>query len=207
MIPLVLGVAGGSCSGKTSLTRALVGALGNTRVGVIQYDSYYRGVEDGGVAPPVEANFDHPDALETELLVNNLGELRLGRTVEEPVYDFAVHRRCSKSRRLEPKEILIVEGILVLADKELRAQLDLKIFVDSEPEERLVRRIRRDTQERGRTEESIVDQYNRSVKPMHFAFVEPSKCWADILIPAGVHTDSAVGMILPAIELALSRRG
>ncbi|RPH36894.1 uridine kinase, partial [bacterium] len=183
MDPLVIGIAGGTGSGKTTVTNSILERLDAGKVQVIQHDSYYKDISCHGGLTAQEINFDHPNSLETELLVRHLEELRAGRPVEQPIYNFTTHKRLESTRRIDPKEIIIIDGILIFADKRLRDLMDIKIFVDTDADERLIRRIRRDILERGRSVESVMQQYVRTVKPMHLEFVEPSKLWADIIIP------------------------
>lgn len=205
--PLLIGIAGGSGSGKTSVTNAIVQRLDSHRVLVIQHDSYYRDIGEYGGKPASEINFDHPDALETDLLIRHLRQLREGKGVEQPVYDFSTHRRAAALRRLEPGEIIIVDGILIFADRELRTLMDIRIFVDTDADERLIRRIRRDMVERGRSFDSVMHQYVTTVKPMHQEFVEPSKVWADVIIPRGAENTVAVDMVVSRIRTMLQAGG
>jgi uridine kinase len=207
MHPLVIGIAGGSGSGKTSVTNAIVAALDGSRVAVIQHDSYYRDLSVHGGKTPDEVNFDHPDALETDLLIRHLSDLRSGRIVEQPIYNFTTHRRMDSTRRLEPKEIIFVDGILILVDEALRRLMDIKIYVDTDADERLVRRIRRDILERGRSIESVMQQYMQTVKPMHLQFVEPSKHWADVIIPRGAENTVAIDLVVQKIRMMLRGEG
>ena len=200
MKPLVIGIAGGTGSGKTSVTNAILDRLENDRVVVIQHDSYYKDLSQYGGLAPAEINFDHPDSLETELLIRHIGELCKGGTVEQPIYNFTTHKRSDSTRRLVPKEIVIIEGILIFVEKKLRDQMDIKIFIDADADERLLRRIRRDIVERGRSIDSVMAQYVETVKPMHLEFVEPSKHWADVIIPRGAENVVAIDMVLTKIK-------
>lgn len=193
--PLIIGIAGGSGSGKSSVTDRIVERLGACRVTIINHDSYYRGIEDDGESSPEGVNFDHPDALETSLLVLHLEHLRAGRAVDVPSYDYAKHKRSPETRRVEGSDVIIVEGILILAVPALHELMDIRIFVDTDADERLARRIRRDMQERGRSLDSVLDQYLDSVRPMHLEFVEPSKQWADVIIPRGGENRIAIDMV------------
>ena len=205
--PLTIGIAGGSGSGKTSVTARILERLKGRQAVVILHDAYYRDIgEYGGIAPS-EVNFDHPDALETSLLVRHLEELRAGLAVEIPSYDYTTHRRTPETRRLESAEIIIVDGILIFSDPALRSLLDIRIFVDTDADERLIRRIRRDTRERGRSLDSVLDQYLKTVRPMHLQFVEPSKHWADIIIPRGGENSVAIDMVAARILEMLQNRG
>jgi uridine kinase len=191
----VLGIAGGTGSGKTTVAEKLVGGLPAGRVALIYHDAYYR---DRSHLPREERlliNYDHPDAIETELLVHHLTALRAGGVVEIPQYDFREHARRPDTRRVEPAPVVVVEGILVLADERLRAQMDLKIFVDTDADIRLMRRLRRDIEQRGRSFTQVREQYDATVRPMHLAFVEPSKRFADLIVPEGGQNQPALDAI------------
>ncbi len=206
MNSLLIGIAGGTGSGKTTVTNAIVERLDRDRVLVIQHDSYYKDISVHGGLPPERVNFDHPDSLETDLLIRHLRELKAGRAVDEPMYNFTTHRRLDSTRRLAPREIIILDGILILANRELRELLDIRIFVDTDADERLIRRIRRDILERGRSIDSVMQQYAGTVKPMHLEFVEPSKRWADIIIPRGAENTVAIDMVVARIATMLDVR-
>jgi uridine kinase len=203
MDPLVIGIAGGTGSGKTTVTNSILEHLDASKVLVIAHDSYYKDISCHGGLTAAEINFDHPNSLETELLVRHLQDLRAGRSVEQPIYNFTTHKRLDSTRRLDPKEIIIIDGILIFAEKRLRELMDIKIFVDTDADERLIRRIRRDLMERGRSVESVMQQYMRTVKPMHLEFVEPSKLWADIIIPRGAENRVAIDMMVTKIKTML----
>ncbi|MEW6511970.1 MAG: uridine kinase [Bacteroidota bacterium] len=203
MTPLVIGIAGGTGSGKTTVTNKILERLDHTRVAVIQHDSYYRDIGTYGGKTPAEVNFDHPDSLETDLLIRHIQELKSGRAVEIPVYNFTTHRRTEATRRVEPKEIVILDGILIFVGRQLRELMDIRIFVDTDADERLVRRVRRDIMERGRSVESVMSQYIETVKPMHLEFVEPSKRWADVIIPRGAENAVAIDMVVARIGTLL----
>jgi uridine kinase len=203
MDPLVIGIAGGTGSGKTTVTNAILDRLDKTRVVVIQHDSYYRDLSVHGGATPDKVNFDHPDSLETPLLIQHIKDLKNGRPIKQPIYNFTTHRRMDSDRDLEPREIIIIDGILIFLDRELRELMDIKIFVDTDADERLIRRIRRDILERGRSVESVMQQYMSTVKPMHLEFVEPSKHWADIIIPRGAQNIVAIDMVVSKITMML----
>jgi uridine kinase len=207
MSPLVIGIAGGSGSGKTSVTNAIVDTLDKSRVVVIQHDSYYKDLSVHGGLSPDQVNFDHPAALETDLLIRHLQDLRAGKPIEQPVYNFTTHRRMDATRRLEPKEIIFIDGILIFVDQALRELMDIKIYVDTDADERLVRRIRRDILERGRSVESVMQQFMRTVKPMHLQFVEPSKHWADVIIPRGAENHVAIDLVVQKIRMMLRETG
>jgi uridine kinase len=205
MRQLVIGIAGGTGSGKTSVTNRILERLHATEnVVVIQHDSYYRDLSAYGGKTPDQINFDHPDSLETSLLVHHIKELRSGNAVEQPLYNFATHSRMKETRRLEPKDIIIVEGILIFVSEELRNLFDIKIFIDTDDDERLLRRLKRDIIERGRSIESVMNQYVATVKPMHLDFVEPSKRYADIIIPRGSENLVGIDMVVVRIEALLN---
>jgi len=200
MRPVIIGLAGGSGSGKSTILRRLLDDLGPDRVSVLEHDAYYKDLADVPFEDRVRVNYDHPDSLETPLLVEHIEELLAGRAVEKPVYDFANHTRAKETQRIDPTPIIIVEGILVLAEPELTSRMDIRLFVDTDDDIRLIRRIRRDMVERGRTLESILEQYEGTVRPMHIEFVEPSKRQADVIIPRGGHNAVAFDLVLARIR-------
>ncbi len=202
--PTIIGVAGGSGSGKTTVVDAIVESLGTDQVTVIQHDSYYFDRSDIPPAERADINYDHPDALETALLVDHLADLLAGQTVAVPQYDFTSHTRESTTAIVWPRRAVIVEGILILADKALRQLMDIKVFVDADPDLRIIRRLERDVSQRGRSLDSVVRQYLKTVRPMHLEFVEPSKRYADIIIPEGGHNDVAVDMLITKIKSLVS---
>jgi uridine kinase len=202
---LVIGIAGGTGSGKTTVTNKILESLDRERVVVIQHDSYYRDISTYRGMTPDKINFDHPDSLETELLVRHLQELREGKSIDQPIYNFTTHQRLKETRRVESREIIIVDGILIFVEKRLRDLMDIKIFLDEDADERLIRRIRRDILERGRSVDSVMNQYMSTVKPMHLQFVEPSKHWADIIIPRGAENTVAIDMVVTKIK-SMSRQ-
>ena len=185
MSPLVVGIAGGTGSGKTTVANKLAAAMPEGRCVIVDHDAYY--FDQSHLSPDERAkvNYDHPASLETQLLVEQLRELRAGRPVEVPIYDFATHSRKRETRRVAPAPVIIVEGILVFTEAALREQMDIKIYVDTDADIRLMRRIRRDLEHRGRTFQSVRDQYYATVRPMHIEHVEPTKRWADLIIPEG----------------------
>lgn len=194
--PTVIGVAGGSGSGKTTVVRRIVESLGPDAVTVLDHDRYYRDRRDLRLEERAALNYDHPDSLETDLLVSHVVALREGRAVDVPVYDFAGYRRLETTERVLPRRAVIVEGILVFGDAPLRALMDVKVFVDTDADTRFIRRLQRDVAERGRTMESVIEQYQSTVKPMHLEFVEPTKRYADIIIPQGGHNTVAIDLLL-----------
>jgi uridine kinase len=203
MSSLVVGIAGGTGSGKTTVAKTIGASLPQGGVAMIEFDAYYRDRPDLSFEDRGLLNFDHPDALETELLVDHLGQLKSGQAIDAPIYDFKTHRRREESRRVEPATIVIVEGILVFVDPRLRDRFDMKIFVDTDADIRVFRRIRRDMEQRGRNFESIRDQYYKTVRPMHLQFVEPSKRWADLIIPEGGNNKVALDLIISKLEIVL----
>lgn len=200
--PIVVGVAGGTGSGKTTLVRNIVEAVGAANIVVLQHDAYYRDRSDLRFEERARLNYDHPDALETELFVRHLEQLIAGQPADVPVYDFVTHTRQRETVRVEPCRIILVEGILVLAEPSLRALMDIKLYVDTDADVRFIRRLERDVRERGRSVDSIVQQYLGSVKPMHELFVEPSKRYADIIIPEGGYNSIALDMVIARLRMA-----
>ncbi len=198
--PFVIGVAGGSGSGKTTVVRNIVEALGDDQVSVIEHDRYYRNHPTLRLEDRASLNFDHPDALETDLLVRHVQELRAGRPVEVPTYDFSRHARRLETDTVTPRTAVIIEGILIFTDPVLRELMDVKVFVDTDDDTRFIRRLQRDTTERGRTVESVIDQYLATVKPMHLEFAVPSRRYADIIIPLGGHNTVAIDVLLTLIR-------
>jgi uridine kinase len=203
--PLVIGIGGGSGSGKTTIARSIVEAIGPEKVALIQHDAYYYDQTDLPMEERIKVNYDHPDSFETTLLVEHLRQLRAGRPIQRPIYDFTVYNRSGDTVRVEPKPVVIVEGILVLYEADLRGLMDLKIYVDTDPDLRILRRLERDLKERGRSFDSVHDQYLATVRPMHLQFVEPSKRYADIVIPEGYNT-GAVGTVISMIREVLRAR-
>ena len=199
----VLGVAGGTGSGKTTVVRAVLDAVGDDRIALIEQDSYYRDIVWRSEAELLHHNFDHPSALDNDLLISHIAALKAGHPVEVPVYDFVRHRRTSKTKRVEPLPVVLVEGILIFCEPVLRDLLDFKIYVDTDADIRLIRRLGRDMAERGRTVQDVLRQYLESVRPMHLEFVEPSKRWADIIIPEGGENKVALEMVVARVEQLL----
>jgi uridine kinase len=204
---LVIGVAGGTGSGKTTIARKLVDALPRGSALIVEYDAYYRDRADLSPDQRAALNYDHPDALESELLAEHLRLLRAGQPVDAPIYDFRSHTRRTETRRVAPTPVVVVEGILTLAQPAVREQLDIKIFVDTDPDIRVFRRVRRDLEERGRTFASVREQYYRTVRPMHNQFVEPSKKWADLIIPEGGDNTVALEILVARLLQATDRWG
>jgi len=203
--PVVIGIAGGSGSGKTTVLEQIIEAFGSERIAVLDHDAYYRDLSHLPFEERTRFNFDHPDALETELMRTHLDQLLAGIPVEKPVYDYRMHTREEETETVMPRPVILLEGILVLAEALLVEQMDIKIYVDAADDIRLMRRIRRDLQERDRSIESILHQYDRTVRPMHLEFVEPSKRKADVIIPRGGHNRVAIQMVLARIDGLLKR--
>ena len=204
MKPVIIGIAGGTGSGKTTVARAIYDRVGRDRIEWISHDSYYRNFEALTPEEKHHINFDHPDSLETELLVKHLDVLAKGSAVEVPIYDFTTHSRKDETQRVEPRRVIIVEGILVLAEPELRKRIDIKLFVDTPADIRFMRRLVRDIKTRDRSMESVIEQYLTTVRPMHEEFVEPSKRYADIIIPEGGENLVAINAIISRVEHLLS---
>lgn len=201
---LIIGIAGGSGSGKTTIAMSIVDSIGPDDVALIQHDAYYRRQTHLPPEERAKVNYDHPDSLETELLAEHLRRLLAGEPIERPVYDFTVHDRSDETVPVEPRRIIVVEGILVLTEPDLRELMDLKVYVDTDADLRIVRRLQRDIEERGRTFESVCRQYLETVRPMHLQFVEPSKRYADIVIPEGYNV-GAVATVVSMIRDVLRR--
>jgi len=204
MQPLVVGVAGGTGSGKTTVARSLIEALPTGKAQILQHDSYYRHRPKLSFLERSDLNFDHPDSLETTLLVEHLKQLRASQPVEVPIYDFTKHLRNTDTRHVQPAKVVVVEGILVLADAELRDLFDIKVFVDTDADIRVFRRIRRDIERRGRSFESIRERYYQSVRPMHLEYVEPSKRWADIIVPEGGENAVALDLLITKLKSVIA---
>ena len=195
MKPITIGVAGGTGSGKTTVALKILERVGFDRVAYLPHDAYYR---DASHLPPAERarlNFDHPDSLDNDLLIAQLKRLQAGESIEIPVYDFKTHSRLAETRHVDPQPAIMVEGILIFADKRLRDLMDVKIFVDTDADLRFIRRLKRDIEDRGRAPESVINQYLNTVRPMHLEFVEPSKRYADVIIPEGGHNEVAIEMV------------
>ncbi len=207
MKPIIVGVAGGTGSGKTTVSRAILERVGPDRIAYIQHDSYYRDLSHLPLEERARVNFDHPDSLENELLVQHLRQLCAGQPAEVPIYDFTTHTRRPETRTVYPHRVILVEGILIFADKTLRDMMDVKIFVDTDADIRFIRRLQRDIAERGRTMESVIRQYLETVRPMHLEFVEPSKRYADVIIPEGGFNTIAVEMVVARILAMLEESG
>lgn len=203
--PILIGITGGTGSGKSTITREICSKFDESCIAVIEQDSYYKDQSDIPFEERVKTNYDHPDAFDTELMVSHLKELAKGNSIKKPIYDFEIHNRKKETVKVESKEIIIVEGILVLEERELRDLLDIKIYVDTDADVRIIRRIVRDINERGRTLDSVINQYLNVVRPMHMQFIEPSKRYADIIVPEGGYNKVAIDIIVANIKQFLSR--
>lgn len=197
---LVVGICGGTGSGKTTIANRIVESLPAESVLVLQQDHYYRDLPHLSLEERLKQNFDHPDSIDTPLMVTHVGELRSGRSVERPTYDFIEYRRLERTVRLDPRPALVVEGILIYESAELRNLMDIKVFVDTDADLRFIRRLQRDLDHRGRSVPSVIQQYLETVRPMHNQFVEPSKRYADVIIPEGGHNDVGVDLVIQKIR-------
>jgi uridine kinase len=206
MRPIVIGVAGATGSGKTTVARKILERVGAEHIAYIPHDAYYRDLSHLSPQEREQVNFDHPDSLETELLIKHLKELRAEQPVKTPVYDFTSHTRTQRTRLVNPARVILVEGILVFAERDLRRLFDVKLYVDTDADVRFIRRLRRDLEERGRTVESVCDQYLTTVRPMQLEFVEPSKRYADVIIPEGGFNEVAIDMVAARIRGMLEER-
>jgi len=204
--PVVIGIAGGTGSGKTTVANVILERVGADSIAVLPHDAYYKDLSKLPKAQRHLINFDHPDSLETELLIRQLRTLRSGKSIDIPVYDFTSHSRTAETLHIDPFPVILVEGILIFADANLRSLFDVKIFVDTPPDIRFIRRLKRDIQERARTVESVIHQYETTVRPMHLEFVEPSKRHADVIIPEGGLNTVAIDMVVARIESMLLER-
>ncbi len=202
--PIVVGGAGGSGSGKTTVVHRILDRVGWDRIAYLPHDAYYKDASHLPWNQRVHLNYDHPNSLDNDLLIAHLQMLLRGEPVDAPIYDFATHTRKAETRRVLPSPVILVEGILVFVDPRLREMMDIKIYVDTPADERFIRRLLRDIRERGRSVESVVEQYQSTVRPMHMKFVEPSKQYADIIIPEGGHNDVAMEMVIGRIESLLA---
>ena len=202
---VVLGIAGGTGSGKTTVARAIVEQIGSEQIAYLEHDSYYRDLVHMSMEDRRRVNFDHPDAFETSLLVDHVKTLMSGKSVEQPVYSYESSVRTGETITVEPKPLIVIEGILVLENHALQSLMDIKIFVDTDDDIRLLRRVRRDTEERGRSLEGILGQYEATVRPMHLAFVSPSRRHADVIIPNGGRNHVAISMVADGLRRRLER--
>lgn len=201
--PIIIGVTGGSGGGKTSASKTILANFKDQKIAMIQHDSYYKDQSHLTFEERVSTNYDHPLAFDTDLMIEHINELIAGRPVDIPIYDYTQHTRSEKTYRQEPQDVFIVEGILVLEDKRLRDLMDIKLFVDTDDDIRIIRRIKRDMEERGRSLDSVIDQYTSVVKPMYHQFIEPTKRYADIIIPEGASNVVAIDLINTKIATIL----
>lgn len=204
--PVIIGVTGGSGSGKTTVSRAIFEQLHGHSLLMLQEDSYYNDQSDMPFEERIKTNYDHPNVFDTELLVKQLKDLLDWKTIEKPIYDYTEHTRSSEVEKVEPKEVIILEGILVLNDPALRDLMDIKIFVDTDDDIRIIRRIQRDIEERGRSLQSVIDQYKSTVKPMYHQFIEPTKRYADIIVPEGGENQVAIDLLVTKVRDILRKR-
>jgi uridine kinase len=202
---MIIGICGGTGSGKTTIARKIVEAVGNKNVILVEQDSYYRNLGDMPLDERHQANFDHPDSIDSEMLVNHLKRLKSGHSIEMPIYDFKTHTRSRETEHIAPKPVVIVEGILIFSESRVLDLLDVRVFVDTPDDIRFIRRLGRDIVERGRTVDSVIAQYFATVRPMHFEFVEPSKRHADIIIPEGGNHDIGIEFLCSKIREELSK--
>ena len=202
---MIIGICGGTGSGKTTIARSIVDAVSAQNVVLVEQDSYYRNLSDMPLDERHQANFDHPDSLDSDMLVNHILRLKQGLSIEMPLYDFATHTRSDKIEIIEPQPVVIVEGILIFAEPRVLDLLDVRVFVDTPDDIRLMRRLRRDITERGRTFERTLEQYERTIRPMHYEFVEPSKRHADIIIPEGAQTGVTVEVLCGLVREKLKK--
>jgi uridine kinase len=201
---MVVGIAGGTGSGKTTLSDLILAKVGRDKIAYLPHDAYYRNQKHLPFEERVKVNYDHPDSLETELLIEHICDLKAGKAIEMPVYDFKAHNRKAETIRVEPKPVLLVEGILVFYEKHLRKLFDMKIYVDTDADIRFIRRLSRDVEERGRTVKSVIHQYLSTVRPMHLEFVEASKRYADIIVPEGGLNPVALDMVIARLRSLLN---
>jgi uridine kinase len=201
--PLVIGIAGGTGSGKTTVANVILERVGAKHIAYLPHDAYYKDIRDLPTPQRALINFDHPNSLDTDLMIEQIQQLKLGQDIELPVYDFKTHSRTSQTIQIQPQQVILVEGILIFVDATLRALFDVKIFVDTDADIRFIRRLERDIEERGRTTKSVIKQYLETVRPMHLEFVEPSKRYADVIIPEGGLNTVAMDMVVARLEALL----
>ena len=205
--PIVFGVAGGTASGKTTVAQTILAAVGASKVTYLPHDAYYKDRPDLTFDERAHLNYDHPNSLESKLLEKHIRDLLAGKSVQVPVYDFTEHRRTDRTSLVEPSPIILVDGILIFTKRRLREMMDIKVFVDTDPDVRFIRRLNRDMDERGRTLDAVVNQYLETVRPMHLKFVEPSKRFADVIIPGGGLNRVAIDMVVSRLNVMLHQQG
>jgi uridine kinase len=198
--PIIVGIAGGTGSGKSTVASEIFKSLPAGSISMIEQDSYYKDQSNLTFEERVKTNYDHPDAFDTKLLIKHLKMLLNGEAIEKPIYDFEIHNRKEETIRIEPKDVIILEGIMILVEPEIRKMLDIKIFVDTDADVRIIRRIKRDIKERGRTIDNVIEQYINVVRPMHLEFVEPTKRYADIIIPEGGYNKVAIDVMIARVK-------
>jgi uridine kinase len=204
--PIVFGVAGGTASGKTTVAEAILAAVGASQLAYLPHDAYYRDMIHLPLSERAKLNYDHPESLETELLISHVEQLIEGKSVEVPVYDFTEHRRTEQTRTVEPCPIILIDGILIFTNAELRELMDIKVYVDTDADVRFIRRMQRDMKERGRSLESVIEQYLGTVRLMHLEFVEPSKRYADVIVPFGGLNKVAMDMVVARLMVMLQEQ-
>lgn len=204
--PIIIGIAGGTGSGKSTVAQEIYSSLPEESISVIEQDNYYKDQSHLSFEERTKTNYDHPDAFDTALLLEHLKKLSMGEAIDKPIYDFANHTRKKETVKVEPKDIVVLEGIMILVEPEIRNMLDIKIFVDTDADVRIIRRIKRDIKERGRTLDSVIDQYINVVRPMHLQFVEPTKRYADIIIPEGGYNKVAIDIMIAKVNEIVRRK-
>jgi len=204
--PIIIGIAGGTGSGKSTVTNEIYHALPKESIAKIELDSYYKDQSSLTYEERLKTNYDHTDAFDTDLLISHLEDLKIGKSIEKPVYDFEEYNRKSATIKVDPRDVIILEGILILVEPKIREMLDIKVFVDTDADVRIIRRIQRDIKERGRTIDSVIEQYLNVVRPMHLQFVEPTKRYADLIIPEGGYNKVAIDILIVKLNEIVNNR-